>query len=147
MNNYCQSNSCRQNNSNLNNNRRSTGNCQNRGCQRVGNNCCPLLDSHFNCPTPFLEPRNCENMPDKNCLLKEINEHSFAVNDMQLYLDSHPCDVAAIDYIMEHKKHRVAALKEYAKYYGPLTIDTANDEASDSFAWSETPWPWEGGNC
>ena len=52
-----------------------------------------------------------------------------------------------LSYFMEHKNRRVAALKEYAKYYGPLTIDTADDEASESFLWVETPWPWEGGGC
>ena len=29
--------------------------------------------------------------------------------------------------------------------HDPLTIDTADDEASESFLWVETPWPWEGG--
>ncbi len=67
--------------------------------------------------------------PDKKSLLNEINECSFAVNDMLLYLDTHPCDEAALSYFMEHKNRRIAALKEYAKYYGPLTIDTADDEA------------------
>ena len=85
--------------------------------------------------------------PFKKSLLNEINECSFAVNDMLLYLDTHPCDEAALSYFMEHKNRRVAALKEYAKYYGPLTIDTADDEASESFLWVETPWPWEGGGC
>lgn len=61
------------------------------------------------------------------------NECSFAVNDMLLYLDTHPCDEAALSYFMEHKNRRVAALKEYAKYYGPLTIDTADDEAEREF--------------
>ena len=36
-------------------------------------------------------------------LLNEINECSFAVNDMLLYLDTHPCDEAALSYFMEHK--------------------------------------------
>lgn len=85
--------------------------------------------------------------PDLDCLMKEINECSFAVNDMLLYLDTHPCDENALAYLMEHKNRRMAALKEHAKYYGPLTIDTADDEASRSFMWVETPWPWEGGNC
>ena len=85
--------------------------------------------------------------PDKKSLLNEINECSFAVNDMLLYLDTHPCDEATLSYFMEHKNRRIAALKEYAKYYGPLTIDTADDEASESFLWVETPWPWEGGGC
>ena len=95
------------------------------------------------------EPEECQRrpQPDRNRLLREINECSFAVIDMQLYLDTHPCDEAALAYFMEHKNRRVAALKEYAKYYGPLTIDTADDEASESFRWVETPWPWEGGGC
>ena len=58
-----------------------------------------------------------------------------------------PIHEAALSYFMEHKNRRAAALKEYAKYYGPLTIDTADDEASESFLWVETPWPWEGGGC
>lgn len=85
--------------------------------------------------------------PDRKTLLQEINECSFAVNDILLYLDTHPYDMQAHAYFMEHKNRRVAALKEYAKYYGPLTIDTADDEASESFLWVETPWPWEGGDC
>lgn len=118
------------------------------GCK--GENCCPLLDSHSTCPAVGMFPsqkQNCREIPDKNYLLKEINECSFAVNDMLLYLDSHPCDEAALAFFQEHRERRVDALKEYAKYYGPLTIDTADDEASRSFAWVETPWPWEGGDC
>ena len=92
---------------------------------------------------PRMEMQTDKNMeckrrqqPDKKSLLNEINECSFAVNDMLLYLDTHPCDEAALSYFMEHKNRRVAALKEYAKYYGPLTIDTADDEASESFLWA-----------
>ena len=99
--------------------------------------------------TPLQEQADCQQrtQPDRRSLLKEINECSFAVNDMLLYLDTHPCDEAALSYFMEHKNRRAAVLKEYAKYYGPLTIDTADDEASESFLWVETPWPWEGGGC
>ena len=85
--------------------------------------------------------------PCRKDLLMQIGHASFAVDDAKLYLDTHPCDEAALSYFMEHKNRRVAALKEYAKYYGPLTIDTADDEASESFLWVETPWPWEGGGC
>ena len=82
--------------------------------------------------------------PDKKSLLNEINECSFAVNDMLLYLDTHPCDEAALSYFMEHKNRRVAALKEYAKYYGPLTLDTMCTPA-DKWKWIDTPWPWQEG--
>lgn len=132
---------CGRNNNNNNNGQASCGN---------GQNCCPLLDSNPNY-TPsgsaYSQGNSCGQMPDKDCLLKEINETSFATTDMQLYLDTHSCDSEALAYFMEQKGRRVSALKEYAKYYGPLTIDTADDKASNSFAWVETPWPWEGGDC
>ena len=38
---------------------------------------------------------------------------------------------------------RQEALETYARFYGPLTIDTANDNMSRSFQWVQQPWPWE----
>lgn len=146
MNNCRQNQNCRMNVSQ----NRCPGSSTGNSCQRKEPNCCPLLDSNSLCPSarPASMPAcDHKNVPDKECLMKEISECSFAVNDMLLYLDTHPCDTAALAYFQEHKKRRVAALKEYAKYYGPLTIDTADDEASRSFAWAEMPWPWEGGDC
>ncbi|MCB7059768.1 spore coat protein CotJB, partial [Eggerthella lenta] len=36
-------------------------------------------------------------MPDRCQLLKQINETSFVVNDLNLYLDTHPLDKDALD--------------------------------------------------
>ena len=44
------------------------------------------------------------------------------------------------------KKQRVQALKEYAKYYGPLTLDTATTQM-DYWKWINDPWPWQEGGC
>ena len=33
--------------------------------------------------------------------------------------------------------------KKYAKFYGPLTIDTGNDSNLKSWQWMEQPFPWE----
>ena len=76
-----------------------------------------------------------------------IYQCSFAVDDMLLYLDSHPDDEDALAYFHEHSCMRNAALKEYARRFGPLTIDTADDNASKSWEWIQTKWPWEGGAC
>jgi len=80
-------------------------------------------------------------------LLSYITEVSFAVVDMTLYLDTHPQDQEAIEYCNKHIEMREKALKEYAKHYGPLTIDTADDSSSKSWKWVTQPWPWEGGYC
>ena len=77
-------------------------------------------------------------------LLMYINRISFVVSDMLLYLDTHPTDRRALDFCTDHIAMRNHALKEYAKRYGPLTIDTADDAASESWEWVNTPWPWEG---
>ena len=77
-------------------------------------------------------------------LMQLINEVSFAVNDMNLYLDTHPDDQMCHG-IYDRSRFRIReeALKEYAMYYGPLTIATADDDCSTSWDWVMQPWPWE----
>ena len=81
--------------------------------------------------------------PNRESLLAWINQVSFAVNEMTLYLDTHPDDEDALAFFREKLKIRQEALETYARFYGPLTIDTANDNMSRSFQWVQQPWPWE----
>lgn len=81
--------------------------------------------------------------PNKENLLAWIDQVSFAVNEMNLYLDTHPEDEEAMAFFREKLKMRREALETYARYFGPLTIDTANDNMSRSFEWVQQPWPWE----
>ena len=76
-----------------------------------------------------------------------INEVSFAAYDALLFLDTHPDDADALAYFRKYSRMRNAALKEYERLYGPLTLDTASDSIRDSFVWNQQPWPWEGGAC
>ena len=80
-------------------------------------------------------------------LLNYINEVSFAAYDALLFLDTHPDDADALAYFRKYSRMRNAALKEYERLYGPLTLDTASDSIRDSFVWNQQPWPWEGGAC
>ena len=61
-----------------------------------------------------------ENRLSKRELLDWINVVSFAVDDVKLFLDTHPYDEEALLYFDEFKKQRVQAMKEYAKNYGPV---------------------------
>ena len=70
-------------------------------------------------------------MMNRRQLLNHINEVSFAVDEVKLYLDTHPCDTEALEYFREMSSHRNQALKEYAASYGPLTIDTASDSCAE----------------
>ena len=80
-------------------------------------------------------------------LMDVINKTSFAVNDIQLFLDSHPDCSEALAYFHEHNEIRNAALKEYSRRFGPLTIDTACEAPHNHWAWIHGKWPWEGGQC
>lgn len=74
-------------------------------------------------------------MPSREKLLAWIDQVSFAVVEMNLYLDTHPEDEDALAFFREKVELRKEALKQYAEQYGPLTIDTANDRMSRSFEW------------
>lgn len=96
-------------------------------------------------------------MADRNQLLKEINEVSFAVNDLTLYLDTHPLEQEALDMFSENMKKRKQLLSTYAAEFEPLTTDcvcpdTNNKTESNTkypgqrhFTWGDGPLPWEGG--
>ena len=74
-------------------------------------------------------------------LMQQIMEYKFAITDISLFLDTHPCDEKALslhnEYVSEFQK-----LKEkYENEYGPLSIETE----MDSWKWIENKWPWENG--
>lgn len=87
-----------------------------------------------------------DNKPCRQELLNRINESSFAVDDVLLFLDTHPCNQEALQYFEECKHQRMQALREYAEYYGPLAIDTVHTP-EDRWSWIESPWPWQEGGC
>ena len=90
----------------------------------------------------------CQNQsPNPSCgcskkkLLKEIMALNFAINDLALYLDTHPNDTTAIRMHCEYSEKQIALTEEYQKLYGPLTINFT----SNSWDWIDEPWPWERG--
>ena len=80
-------------------------------------------------------------------LLQWINAVSFAVNDVTLFLDTHPDDAEALEYFEEFRTQRTRALQEYSRNYGPLTIDTATATPCERWQWSTQSWPWQEGGC
>ena len=74
------------------------------------------------------------NQYDKKKLLNYIDAVSFALIDTNLYLDTHPNDKKAMDHFNQYQKARKQALKEYARNFEPLTIDSA--DIDDHFTWA-----------
>lgn len=78
---------------------------------------------------------------ERDELLKYIYTSSFALDDIELYLDTHPTDKAALEYYHKCNAIRQQAFKEYTTYFGPLTADSVN--STNKWTWIEDPWPWE----
>lgn len=91
--------------------------------------------------------RSMENMPECQ-LMKCINEVSFYVNDLQLYLDTHPGCPEGLRLMDRHLHRRKRLLDVYAKKFGPLTIDSMSPSDEDTWKWMCQPFPWQqkGGN-
>lgn len=72
-----------------------------------------------------------------------IDQVSFMLDDITLFLDTHPECMEAIEAYNHFKELRKNAVAEYVKMYGPLNrydVDTCNSWNK----WLENPWPWEG---
>ena len=76
-------------------------------------------------------------------LMDHINQTSFAVDDVKLYLDTHPDDAEALAYANQCAELLRNAVKTYEEQYGMLTVKP--DQNVQEWNWVQTPWPWEGG--
>ena len=77
-----------------------------------------------------------------NALLQKVYETGFALDEITLYLDTHPSDSQAIEYYQYVKRMNQDAIAAYEKVHGPLMI---NQISGNSWTWVNNPWPWEGG--
>lgn len=86
-----------------------------------------------------------KNKMDREKLLKTINRASFALDDVKLFLDTHPSCQEALEFYKEAKKVRDEAWDEYTRNFGPLSAYDV--DVKDYWDWNEGPMPWEGGSC
>ena len=84
-----------------------------------------------------LKPKN-----EQEALLFDLMAVWFTINEMNLYLDTHPTDNEAIELLTESIKKYDDLKVEYVLKYHPLCL-TLGDYSKSPFAWIDT-WPWEG---
>ena len=82
--------------------------------------------------------------PAANSQLSELMALDFAIDELGLYLVTHPEDQEVLalywNYIGMAKEGRA----KYEKQHGPLTQTTVSE---GGYRWLDDPWPWdEGGN-
>lgn len=81
----------------------------------------------------------------KDELLYNIQMYSFAMKDMNLYLDIHPDDKNILNNFHDYRKKYEVLKKQYESEYGPLCM--SNTLNTEKWTWVSNPWPWDkGGN-
>ncbi len=79
-------------------------------------------------------------MTEREIMCKKLSSYQFAVDDMQLYLDTHPYDADTVDKMNDLKAKLESVRVEFEKKYGPLTADA---NSKNRWSWVKAPWPWE----
>ena len=73
-------------------------------------------------------------------MLEWVQSLCFVVVDMQLYLDTHPCDEEALAYYKVSVENYKEAKKKYEEMCGPLNHMHVGE---GGYRWLDDPWPWE----
>lgn len=83
-----------------------------------------------------------ETMSGKCEAMKKLQAISFVLDDLRLFLDTHPFDTQVMNKYEEVKLQREQALNAYESNYGP--IETYKVKSDNHWTWVDSPWPWEG---
>jgi spore coat protein JB len=76
-------------------------------------------------------------------LLCKLQEMEFVAVELNLYLDTHPCDVEALNDFNCAVKMIKKIKKEYEEAYGPLMNFGMGGLTKEPWQWIDEPWPWE----
>lgn len=94
-------------------------------------------------------------MANRTQALLEIQETGFLLDDLTLYLDTHPLDPEALNAFDKARKERYEKMQAYAEQYEPLNlylVDPENNNETESyskylgrehFTWTDGPLPWD----
>ena len=85
----------------------------------------------------------------RECLMLQVMEISFMMDDIRLYMDTHPEDKDGLQLLKQVIQRRKQLMKDFAEEYYPLTMDCMaelyeKNPESDCYCWQKGPMPWEG---
>ncbi len=82
-----------------------------------------------------LKPEN-----EREALLLKLMANTFAIIDLNLYLDLHPEDLNAFDLFKKYEKEKQEVENVYIEKYGPVLV---TETTGSTFNWIDNPWPWD----
>ncbi|MEG2620783.1 MAG: spore coat protein CotJB [Bacilli bacterium] len=80
---------------------------------------------------------------EKEKLMEDIQQYAFAAHDLNLYLDTHLEDEAAIKLYIQYNQQAEKLTDTYEAKYGPLTLSNGLGLEQQPWAWVKGTWPWE----
>ena len=88
---------------------------------------------------PFHLKVNAPQLADTH--LNQLRALDFVIQELSLYLDTHPNDSEAFALFQNYVELEKTAREKYVEQHGPLT---QNDAAlSSTYTWVNGPWPWQ----
>lgn len=88
---------------------------------------------------PFMNMSNQKERPVTPTT--ELQALAFAVNELALYLDTHPNDIEATEMYQTYQQALHDGMMEYSKEEGPLNHTVPAKKGR--YCWPMDPWPWE----
>ncbi len=88
------------------------------------------------------KPLEITPMNEQAELLTYVDALTFAMIDLNLYLDIYPNDREALELFNQYRMQADEYTKKYESKYGPLEL-TSNSLNTFPWAWDNAPWPWE----
>ena len=82
-------------------------------------------------------PAKGSEQQEREALMSQIAAVSFALDDIVLFIDTHPNGAEAAAMRMQLIEERKRLLKQFDEKFYPLTKDCVGQ-------WGEGPMPWEG---
>lgn len=86
-------------------------------------------------------------MMNNNCkqgkkeLFDMIGAVSFYLDDLRLFLDTHPDNTEALELFTQYQAQRHEMVKNYTLNYGPIDSYYVNTE--NGWTWNDCPMPWK----
>lgn len=74
--------------------------------------------------------------------LEEIQKVDFALVELNLYLDTHPADLQAVQQYNQLAQRRMQMSAAFEFRYGPMK-HFGQSFTRFPWQWVETPWPWQ----
>jgi spore coat protein JB len=74
--------------------------------------------------------------------LKDLQVVDFVLDELTLYLDTHPDDMQAIGQYNQFASKRIGMVQEFEMEFGPL-MSNGHSFSKSPWEWNAAPWPWQ----